>query len=259
MPIKRIFALFLFLNLLSFAAQAQEETLLSLQSETSALETGQTYTVNIVVEDVAALWGVDLQISYDPQKIYVIGTRSGSPVTVEDFLEGRTFVARNAVESGLSQINYTVTRLGAETAPVSGSGIIGSFEIYPLQAGETDIRFSAGTMVQLDEERRTGEITFTPVLLPLTITGETVEPPSEATATPMPTATIDPNLLPEGATEEPAPTELVNATPIPREEAPAADEPAESTEIPLLPIAIGLIGVGAVGLLILLLAYRRNR
>lgn len=258
MPIKRIFALFLLLNILAFTAYAQDETLLSLQSETSALETGQTYTVNIVVDNVDSLWGVDLQISYDPQQIYIIGTRSGSPVAVGTFLEGRVFLAGNAVDSALSQVSYTVTRLGAETEPVSGSGIIGSFEIYPLQAGETEIRFSGATLVSLNAERQTGTIAFTPVLLPLSITGDPVEPPSEATATPMPTETIDPNLLPADATEEPTPTELVNATPIPRDEEPTADEPTESTELPLLPIAIGLIGVGGVGLLLLFVFRRRS-
>jgi len=264
MPTKRLLLFILLLTLLAFTAQAQEtsETLLSLQADTTDVETGQTYTVDILVEDVEELWGVEVFIAYDPQLVYIIGTRSGSPVRTGEFMGSDTFLARNSVDEDAGQLAFAISRLG-QVDPLTGSGIIGSFDIYPLQAGETDLRFASANLVKLNFELdengqrtnvRSEALTFTPVLLPLSITGETVAPPSEATATPMPTATLDPNFAPEGSTEEPQPTELVNATPIPR------DEVAEtvSTGIPLLPIAVGLIGFAVVGLFVLVIVYRRR-
>ncbi len=264
---KRFLVLFLMAFSVVFGVHAQDDapqTLLQLQAETTALETGQPYTVNIVVNDVVELWGAEVRIAYDPQRVYIIGTRSGSPVDVGEFLGDDTFTARNVVDATAGQVAYAVSRLGRDVDPVSGSGVIGSFDVYPLQAGETELRFSSASLVRLDFDldengQRTNvtseQLPFTPVLLPLTITGETVEPPSEATATPMPTATLDPNFALEDTTEEPEPTPLVNATPVPPQPDDAAAQPAD---LPLLPIAVGLIAFSVLGLILLVIVYRRR-
>lgn len=201
------------------SAQETGETFLSLEIDSPALQTGQEYEVRIWVENVSALWLANLEISYDPALIYVLGTRAGSPVQAGTFWgTENTGSLLNMVEG--DQITFAQSMFNP-AEPVSGSGVIGVFRIYPLAAGSTEIRFATGTtLTRTIFDTSSGqriataseEIAFTPVLLQLTITGASVTPPPEETATPTPTFTPTPD---EGTAQVELPTEeptLVNIT-----------------------------------------------
>src|SRR5688572_16505544 len=142
---KRIVVLLLLYGLLSTASLAQETTYLSLQADGLALQTGQTYEIRIQLDGAVDLWLASAEIEYDPASVYVIGTKSGSPVTKGTFFSpANSIIVLNEVDS--SEVIYTVSQL-APADPVSGSGTAGSFRIHPLQAGTTVLRFRQAELI----------------------------------------------------------------------------------------------------------------
>ncbi|HEX2905398.1 MAG TPA: hypothetical protein VHO69_00950, partial [Phototrophicaceae bacterium] len=100
-------------------------------------------------------------------------------------------------------------------------------------------------------------VSFLPALLELNISGDPVEPPSEATATPQPTET---SAFVPNVTQAAPPTALVNVT-IDPNELQSADTPAPTadTSSPLLVIAIGAMVIAAIGLIVVLILWRRTK
>src|SRR5690606_23227664 len=144
------------------------------------------------------VWLLNVEVEYDPALLYIIGTQSGSPVQQGAlFNREQSVVVRNNIQR--TKLNYTISML-APADPASCDGIVDVLRSYPLTAGTTTLRFSRAEAVRVQfsgegDQRTAGEqenLTVTPVLLELTISGDTVQPPSEATATPEPTATPDP-------------------------------------------------------------------
>jgi hypothetical protein len=249
----------LLLLLLAGITQAQTETLLRLQTESTTLQTSQFYTVSIGLENVTDLWLARVEIEYDPTMLYIIGTESGSPVKPGDLFDtaGSVVIANSVQDNTLS---YVISQL-APALPVSGSGSTGTFVIFPLHAGTTQLTFRQAALTKVNfrqvENGSVGESTeslpFSPVLLELSITGDPAAPPPEATATPTPTYTPDVSELVSDATPTLEPT-LVNvtaapaATPVPQPVTPAAEDGAG---IPLVGLAVILIVAGGIGLVML--------
>jgi hypothetical protein len=243
---------------------AQQPATLSLEIASTDVQTGQYYDVNLRVDGITELWVADFQIHYDPALLYVVGTKAGSPIQQGAlFTPGLSVVMRNFVES--DTLIYTISQL-APADPISGGGVVGTFRIYPLAPGMTQVLFSRVevthiTFVETDQGRVGTDpqpIPFTPVLLELNITGSPVPAPSEATATPTPSPTPVP-VIPEGvATEEPT---LVNVTTAPRTPEPPATlvVPAESSSSSSLAIAVLITTAAGVGLVVILIVYWRSR
>jgi hypothetical protein len=266
-----------FLSLILFVAvfplSAQNDTLLALQSATPTLQTGQAYTVTIQLEAIQELWLADVDIQYDPDMLYIIGTASGQPVTAGDIFGAGSLTLDNRVLE--DTVFYTASRVAPQD-PFSGSGVLGNFQIFPLKAGTTQLSFRTAQMTKVNfveqNGRRVGESTtslpFTPVLLELTIMGDSVTPPPEFTATPTASPTLDPALLPAESTAAVEPT-LVNVTAAPRPiltptatpltllETPAAPNAAGSVPLIML-VAVGIIGLAVVGLGILAWLRRKK-
>jgi hypothetical protein len=262
MFIKCLLSALFAVRLLVFPAMAQGQTTLSLQTDNPQMQTGQEYTVEIRLDQVPGVWLSSVEISYDPSLIYVLGTKSGSPVRPGSFFTpDSSLVVFNAVEQGV--VRYTISQL-APADLARGSGVIGTFRIYPLKAGTTTLSFRQAALrtatINGEGANRTASdpqpLDFVPVLLELTVSGDTVEPPPEATATPAPTETT---FFVPGATQPPQPTALVNVTaaPVtPTAATPQTAAPADNT--PLLAIAIGAMIFGALGLVIVLIYWRRG-
>jgi hypothetical protein len=258
MPCKRLFSVGL-LTVLVIAgvvlpALAQDDTRLQMDISTTDLQTGQEYEVTIQIENVAEFWLANTEIKYDPELVYVIGTQSGSPVTQGLFFTtGSSMVIRNAVQDDL--LLYAASQL-APADVLSGSGALGTFRIYPIAPGTTTLAFQRAEIYTTTFVEQNGErvgtdarpVDFTPVLLELTITGDPVLPPSEATATPTPT-----NTPPGQVTSQPQPTQqptLESATRVP--DTPdtgdtgtqtAADEDEGGSDTTLLIVALVAVAV----------------
>lgn len=262
----RFLVLFAIIFIVARPASAQTQTtLLSLNSPSTALQTGQTYEIAISVANSPDLWLADFEINYDPAHLYIMGSRSGSPVQVGELFAGTgAVVARNSVQQ--DTLMFTVSKAG-DVPAAAGTGVIGRFRIYPLAAGTTQLLFESGDLRQLNAARDgTDSVTFTPVLLELTITGDTVEIPVEGTATPTPSPTATPaSAISSGGgsnqaatlvnvTAAPATPEATNATPSPT----LTEIPANPTG-PLIAVGIGLIVIALVGLAWLVRSSRARK
>jgi hypothetical protein len=247
-------------------SSAQEGAFLSLESDTTDLKTGQFYDVRIRIDGVTDFWSANINIAYDSSLIYVVGTRSGSPVQQGEFFSpGPAVVLRDFVKNNL--ITYTVSLL-APAEPLNGGGVIGTFRIYPLAPGSAPILFSQADLVKVkyvETDTTTNRVpeafSFTPVLLDLTITGDPVEPPPEATATPVPTLTPSPDVAVTDAIATVQPT-LVNVTAAPRtptQEATLAPDTTSQGGNSTLTIALIVLGISGIVLLLLGLAWLRSR
>lgn len=240
---------------------AQDSVVLSLESDTTSLQTGQEYEVRVRIQDITNFWSMGLNIGYDPSLLYVMGTASGSPIQPGEMLAGQSItVIRNTVRPTL--IDYGMSLL-PPSEPVTGTGTLLVFRIYPIAPGTTEIRFNRGQLVSLEfgdsgsaGDFDTVEVPFTAVLLQLTITGDAVPVPSEATATP--TLTPTRSTINRGGEETAEPT-LLNVTAVPQSATtPAATDSPEADNTSILLIAVVLVVVGAVGL-IALVVYARRR
>jgi hypothetical protein len=262
----------------SWPVIAQEPTYLSLATPATNLSTGQEYEVSIQIENVPELWMANLEIQYDPEMIFVLGTRAGSPVQLGSFFTpGASIEIRNLVQNDL--LLYTASQL-APADLLQGSGVLGTFRIYPLAPGTTTLTFRQAELFTVtftgEGEERAGTdsspVPFTSILLELTISGDPVEPPSEATATPEPTATPDNFSAAVVPTREPT---LANVTrppgsdsatttpdqgplPTPALLSPPEIEDEESTSGVLVPLIVTLVVLVAAGIVFLLVAQRRQ-
>lgn len=248
---------------------AQTDTILAVQSDVTALETGNYYTVSLIVRDAVDVWQINAELEYDPALLYVVGTVSGQPMTGGDFFASQpSLVLRNGISAG--NIQYTHSFV-APADPLDGSGTVATFQIYPLSAGTAQIRFTSADLTKIiftetadgnRDVQDTEDLPVLPALAEFTITGETVPPPDEATPTPRPTATQPP--IDRGAeTTEEAPLVNITLAPVDVEVEPVPTlipELAEGTggALPILPIAIGLLLVGGVGIVVLLVMSRRG-
>jgi len=244
---------------------AQNDAIIALKADSTAVQTGQYYPLTLYLQDVSEVWQINAEIEYDPTLIYVVGTISGSPMTAGDFFaEEPAIVIRNGIQAG--KITFTNSLVSPAT-PKTGSGVVATFQIYPLSAGTTQLRFTVAdltkvTFTQTTDGKRevtsTEDLPVLPALLELSITGETVPPPDESTPTPEPTATSELGGRGEDATAEPT---LVNVTLAPDALPTLIPELAEESDrgsLPILPIAVGLLVIGILGGLGLFVMSRRR-
>lgn len=266
MALFKRFAILIVLFLIGHApAAAQEVLFVSLEAPTTALQTGQEYEVTLRMSGANAVWLLNVEVEYDPDLLFIFGTQSGSPVRQGAMFDReRSVVVRNNIQR--TKLNYTVSML-APADPVSGDGAVGTFRIYPLKAGTTTLRFSRAEAVRVHfsgegEQRTAGEqetLSVSPVLLELTISGDPVEPPSEATATPAPTETPNPSLgrpVGSGPTEE---ATLANVTAAPSTPEVASGPASEAASSLPLVLAVIVMVVGGLGSLALLVVWLRRR
>lgn len=251
----------LFLLLMPTFAQ-DNPAVLALRTDTTDLQTGEFYPVHIEIDNVPELWSATMHIAYDPQLVYIVGTDSGSPIQLGDFMrDGLTI--QNSVNEREKYLLYTPSLL-APAEPASGSGVLGTFLIFPLQAGEVTLSFidadmSSITFTTNEQGVRTVQeslsVPFAVTQLTLHITGEMVTPPPEATATPTPSVTPFIERGTDEPTFTPQPT-LVVVT-----DAPPATTQTETTEAStpvLLYVAIGLVVFALIGLVALYVVIRRG-
>ena len=122
--------------------RAQEGAVVLLEPQTLALDQGQTSSVVVRIEDAANLYGVQLALSFDPEKIKVIDGDTAVPgvqIRAGDFLaldEG--FIAANEANNQTGQLTYALSLL-YPAEPVAGAGTLVEFEVEALQTGSSDL------------------------------------------------------------------------------------------------------------------------
>ena len=142
-----------FLAVLSVVAVARSVTTATLTVEplASTIVVGDSTTVDVVVRDVVDLYGVELQITFDPSKVRVLDANLAAPGVQIDpgTCPAPDFVVINEVSNATGTIDYTVTAFNPSPA-CNGDGLIARVEFEALAVGASPIHFSDPILANRD-------------------------------------------------------------------------------------------------------------
>ncbi len=112
----------------------QTETLVKLETATPTIAVNQTVEVSAWIENVQALYGVELHLTFDAERLLLLDAddaQTGAQARPGDFLSP-DFVARN--EGGDGDLIFVATQLPPQ-APVSGDGVLMTVQFRATQPG----------------------------------------------------------------------------------------------------------------------------
>ena len=109
--------------------------------------TDQTLTVDLYVQDVTGLFGIDLRTTFDPTIAQVVDEDTGPLAPGVQLLPVGTFLhpdylARNLVDNTLGTIRYAASQTNP-TAPATGSGPVARIRFTALQPGQFTMTFTS--------------------------------------------------------------------------------------------------------------------
>lgn len=175
------------------ATALQQGTTVAVSPAVAQVACGQTVTVDIQINSVTDLYGLDFKLSYDPAVVEVVDSNAAAPgVQIQsgpfpDVTEGRGLIQVNNVDIAGGVISYAASLINP-TEPVDGSGVAAQVTFRGLAAGSSPLGFVSVLL----SDRQARPITVTPVdgTVRVTCTGTPVAsrtPPG--TSQPRPTAT----------------------------------------------------------------------
>lgn len=163
----------------------QGGTTVTVSPAKTVLTCNQSKQVDILINDVTDLFGVDLKIGYDPNVVEVVDADAANPgVQVKpgnlpDVSGGQGLVQENIVDVATGTINYSAIRLAPAPAQ-SGSGVIVSITFKGKAAGSSPVKLTAVALA--NETALPIEATKTDGAINVSCDGQTPDP-ATATAT----------------------------------------------------------------------------
>jgi hypothetical protein len=121
---------------------SQAGTIVRCNPPTVLGSTSQPLTVDLYVQDVSALYGIDLTATFDPTIAQVVDENAAAGVQILQgtFLQP-DFPVRNVADNFLGTIRYAATQV-APTAPAEGSGPVARVRFTALHGGQFTIAFT---------------------------------------------------------------------------------------------------------------------
>ncbi len=205
-------------------AAAQANTRVVVSPVSALVGEGQTATVEVRVENVQDLYGLDIRIGFDPAVVEVVDAdaqQTGVQVRPGDLLSV-DFMIRNTVDNAQGTIWYALTQLNP-SEPVSGSGTAFIILFQGKQRGAT----SALTITYQKMSTRAGEAIPADVVNgEIRVVEPAQAPPTPTPAPPPPQPTV-PMPTPEPTQASPTAQPTATATaPAPTVAAAPSDTPA---------------------------------
>ena len=107
--------------------------------------TDQTLTVDLYVQDVTNLYGLDLKATFDTTIAQVVDENSGTAGVqfqpLSTFMQP-DFVVRNVADNSAGTLRYAATQVDP-TAPATGSGPVARIRFAAAKAGQLTMVFTA--------------------------------------------------------------------------------------------------------------------
>ncbi len=194
--------LLILVGLLGGPALAQGTTVVKIVPQTASVHVGDSVLVEVQVENVTNLYGVELVVAFDPNVLEVMdadAAKAGVQVESGSFLSP-DFLAVNKVVNG--RVNYAVVQIPPNTA-VSGSGTLARITFHGKTEGTSSVVLS--TALLSDPE---GNDIAKTTQDGAVVVGEITEP------TPVPTTPV-PTVTPGGPTPTPVPPTPTPVAPTP--------------------------------------------
>lgn len=169
------------LALLPLSPASANATIVMVDPPSQSVDVGQTVTVDIKVDAVTNLYGVDLRMTFDAAKLEAqdaIATMAGVQIQQGNFLDpAQGFMAANSVDNTTGAVQY-VFALMAPAPAASGTGVLARITFRAKAQGTAAVAFTAVTL----SDNQAQPITTTPMDGSITVL-----PPTGPTATPTPT------------------------------------------------------------------------
>jgi len=148
----------------------------------SQVGTGQTFDVNLRVDNVADLYALSTTIRFNPATLEVVdadGSVSGVQISRGSFFpsdSNQAHVVQNTVDNATGQIDFAITLLGS-TPALSGSGIVATIRFQAKAAGTTPLAFSSLQLINsaataIPATHSDGQVTVTSSSSEGTLTGK---------------------------------------------------------------------------------------
>lgn len=113
---------------------------------------GQPLAVALYVENVAGLYGVEMQLSFNPAIAHVVDADPGTPGVqiqpLSSFLSP-DFVVRRSADNVAGTIDYAATQVYPQP-PVSGSGPVAAITFQAVANGTFSMPFTNALLVDID-------------------------------------------------------------------------------------------------------------
>lgn len=221
-------------------AAQPDNTVVRLQPATQQLKVGEMGNVQILIENVTNLMGLEIELQFGPNIIQIQDTdpnKEGIQIQSGDFLSP-DFVKSNVADNTTGIISYVLVQV-PPTPPVSGSGVLATITFQAVAQGSSNLTLSIVKLA--DSEAR--PISATIQSGQVTVNGDTSQPTPTftATLTPIPgqptltpTLTITPTIetptpIPPTATPTMSPTPTPSTTPTSTSIPPIVDIPTGAT------------------------------
>jgi hypothetical protein len=108
----------------------------------STIDVGDFITIDVVIQDVVNLFGIQTSISFDPGVVQVVDAdpiKDGVQI-IPGSCPRPDFIVHNAVSNTLGTVEFAATSLNP-TMPCSGNGVIASIQFQAVVDGESDFHF----------------------------------------------------------------------------------------------------------------------
>jgi len=122
-------------------AYALNSTSVIVKPAAGTYRVGDTFEVEIWIQDAADLYGADVQLTFDPSNFEVIDANPGTTmveITPRSDLLYPDLVVKKEADNSEGKVWYAAAQLNPRP-PASGSGSICSFTLKVLSGGQADI------------------------------------------------------------------------------------------------------------------------
>jgi general secretion pathway protein D len=133
-----VLAAFMLLPALTHAAN---EPRLRLALTEPSLKLNQQTTVEVRVEDATAVYGMELRLRFDPEKLEVITLAHGDFLSADP--DNQAFVLQNEADNESGTVSYALSLLNP-APPVAGNGLLLQVTFQAKAEGQTEIQFEQG-------------------------------------------------------------------------------------------------------------------
>lgn len=118
-------------------------------------QSGQLVTAVVWVENDSPIYGVDMQLTFDPAQLQVVDvdtTTDGVQVQPGDYFDmNQSFVLRHLVDNETGTVDFALTLLRPAVA-VTGNGRLVAVTFRAVGAGEAAIQLTRGMLGTVDGE-----------------------------------------------------------------------------------------------------------
>ena len=134
--------------------EIQSKAVIKIQPETSVVKVGDAVAIDILVEDVSDLMGVELELQFNPT---VLQAQDADPDEDGIQLQSGQFLApdfqvKNTIDNSAGLAQYIVTQT-APTEPARGNGIIASISFEAIAPGVSELTLTKTNLASPDGER----------------------------------------------------------------------------------------------------------